>query len=80
MLDFLFIEGISGTPVYWCTIDTGSGGKTGEDLARAIVQVRDEIRDVCGDKVETITTDRTRANKLSWRDDPVASFRFTGIS
>ena len=69
LINFLFVDGLTGTPVYWDTIDMGEKTKDGPALAEAILAVVTEMRAVCGDdqKVRTLVTDRTKANKVSWK-------------
>ncbi len=68
MVNFIYIEGISGAPLYWDTVDMGAATKDGETLAGAILEKVNEVNEAAGcAKVRCVTTDRARANKVAWR-------------
>ncbi len=67
MVNFSFIEGHTGTPLYWDTENTGSQIKDGPTLAKVITDTKAEMDAAAGPgKVRTVTTDKTKANKASW--------------
>ena len=66
MLNFLFVEGLTGTCLYWRTVDMGGRTKDGEELAKLVLEIKTEMESVCGpNKVRTYTTDRASANKVA---------------
>ena len=73
MVDYLFVEGVSGEAVYWETVDMGSQIKDGDALATDIMRVKNDMEAVCKSDVEsgqhmvlTVTTDRAKANVVAW--------------
>jgi len=69
LINFIFVEGLSGLPLYWKTIDMESTSETGINLATEILKVAGEMNEAAGaTKVRYLTTDRTRANKISWQE------------
>ena len=67
MLDYLYVEGISGTPLYWKTVEMGNKAKGGANLARVAADVKAEMEEGVGtNKMRTYHTDRASANKVSW--------------
>ena len=68
MINFLFVDGLSGDTIYWDTYDMQNKTKDGDTLADAIIQEAEEINAAAGEanKVRTVTTDRAAANKTSW--------------
>ena len=68
MINFLYVEGVTGTCLYWKTVDMGSRTKDGAELAKEVQSVKEEMEGVAGPgKVRTYTTDRASANKVSWQ-------------
>ncbi|CAK0894207.1 unnamed protein product [Prorocentrum cordatum] len=68
MLNFLYVEGVSGTCLYRSTVDMGSRTKDGEELTKVVREVRADMERVAGrGKVCTCITDRISANKVSWK-------------
>ena len=67
MLNCLYIEGLTITPLYWTTKDMESKIKDGHALAEVIKEIKEEMEAASEPgKVRTLTTDRASANKFSW--------------
>ena len=67
MLNFLFVEVLTGSCLYWMTLDMGSVTKDGAALAEITAAVKNQMDAAAGPgKVRSLTTDRARANVLAW--------------
>ena len=66
LLDFLYIDGVSGQPLYWETINFKERVKSGDALAKEAIRVATEMETIAGckdgeHKCHTLCTDRARA-------------------
>ena len=67
MLNFLFVEGLTGSCLYRTTLNVGSRTRGGAALAEITAAIKNEMYAAAGPgKVRTLNTDCARANVLSW--------------